>query len=434
MQLEPDPGGQARTPKTQDPAPGLALVPFYEAVRAQTLRLCEPLAVEDYNLQSMPDASPVKWHLAHTSWFFETFLLQPHRPGYRVFHPQFAYLFNSYYNAVGERLARAQRGVLSRPSVAEVLAYRQHIDAALQPLLAEQPPGSPLAELAILGLNHEQQHQELILTDLAHGLACNPLRPAYRERPFLPPTDPPLLRWIAFEEGIRCIGHSGEGFAFDNELPRHRVYVQPFALASRLVTCGEYRAFIEDGGYRRPDYWLSDGWDNCRRENWSAPLYWEARDGRWWQTTLTGFRPVADNEPVTHVSYYEADAYARWAGARLPIEAEWETAAALVPRSGSFLEGDRLAPAPARSEGRLQQMLGEAWQWTASAYTAYPGYRPPPGALGEYNGKFMCNQFVLRGGSCATPRSHFRISYRNFFPPAARWQFTGIRLARESVP
>jgi ergothioneine biosynthesis protein EgtB len=412
------------------------LASSFEEVRSLTERLCAPLAVEDYGVQSMPDASPAKWHLAHTTWFFETFVLAHADPAYRSFHPQFGYLFNSYYNAVGTFWPRSQRGLLSRPTVAEVFRYRGHVEASLRDLLRDEGPRwtPEVRARIVLGLNHEQQHQELLLTDLKHAFACNPLRPAYRERPIAPPSSPTELHWRRYPGGVRWIGHDGPDFAYDNETPRHRTFVPSFQLASRLVTSGEYRAFVEDGGYQCPEFWLSDGWATRRAEDWQAPLYWDKRDGSWSSMTLGGLHPVRDADPVCHVSYYEADAYARWAGARLPTEAEWETAACGCPLEGTFLDPEHLHPRPASAsagEG-LTQMFGEVWQWTASPYVAYPGYRPLEGALGEYNGKFMCNQMVLRGGSCVTPRSHFRRSYRNFFAPHARWQFTGIRLAKDS--
>lgn len=406
----------------------------FAAVRRLTEELCRPLVTEDYGLQSMPDASPPKWHLAHTTWFFETFLLAEHAPGYRPFNAQFGYLFNSYYNAVGDRHPRPLRGLLSRPTVAEVYEYRAHVDRAVERLLSSLSDRgrSAVEQVLTLGLNHEQQHQELLLTDLKHAFSLNALRPVYRESPHARVEMLSPAVWVSFASGLYEIGHDGAGFAFDNESPRHRVFVEDFSLGARLVTCGEYLAFMEDGGYRRPELWLSDGWAACLREKWEAPLYWEPDRGAWWQFTLSGMRPVEPGEPVTHVSYYEADAFARWSGARLPTEAEWEVAAGTVPVEGSFLEGGHLHPAhyPLGSRG-LTQMFGEAWQWTASPYVAYPGYRPAAGALGEYNGKFMCNQLVLRGGSCVTPRGHVRPSYRNFFPPEARWQFSGIRLARD---
>jgi ergothioneine biosynthesis protein EgtB len=414
------------------------LISSFEDVRSLTEQICAPLAIEDYGVQSMPDASPAKWHLAHTSWFFETFVLAAARRDYQLFHPQFGYLFNSYYNSVGAFWPRGQRGLLSRPTVAEVFAYRRHVDESLLRLLREGGRGitPEIRERIVLGLNHEQQHQELLLTDLKHAFACNPLRPAYRERPpSAAGPEPATLLWFAHPGGLHEIGHEGGGFAYDNEGPRHRVFLAPFQLASRLVTSGEYRAFMEDRGYQRPEFWLSDGWAARRAEEWQAPLYWERRDGSWFSLTLGGLHPVRDADPVCHVSYYEADAYARWAGARLPAEAEWETAAEACPLEGAFLDPEQPHPLPAAdtaSKDRPVQMFGALWQWTGSPYVAYPGYRSAEGALGEYNGKFMCNQIVLRGGSCATPRSHFRRSYRNFFPPQARWQFTGIRLAKDS--
>ena len=413
-------------------APDLAAQ--YRAVRRATEALCEPLAVEDYVLQSMPDASPAKWHLAHTAWFFETFALSPHLPGYRPFHPQFAVLFNSYYNAVGPRWPRPQRGLLSRPTVAEVYRYRAHVDEQMAALFEPAPADVPrrVADVVVLGLNHEQQHQELLLTDLKHALAANPLRPAYREA--APQGGrPPALEWPAFPAGVVWIGHDGDGFAFDNESPRHREFLEGFRLASRPATNGEFLAFLADGAYERPELWLSDGWAARQAHGWTAPLYWEREGDGWVAMTLAGPRPVDPDEPVCHVSYYEADAFARWAGARLPTEAEWETAAATVPVAGHFAEAGHYhpaAPPAADDRGPIYQLYGDLWQWTASPYAAYPGYAPPPGALGEYNGKFMCNQMVLRGASCATPRSHARRTYRNFFPPEARWQFTGVRLAR----
>jgi ergothioneine biosynthesis protein EgtB len=403
----------------------------YREVRGLTEALCAPLAVEDYVVQSMPDASPAKWHLAHTTWFFETFVLAPSVADYRPFHPQYNYLFNSYYNAVGDRWPRPRRGLLTRPTVEEVYAYRHAVDGRVLDLLAgsgDERLGR-LAPTFVLGLHHEQQHQELILTDVKHLLASNALRPAYRDGGDAGPAGPVApLSWTAHPAGVRWLGHDGDGFAFDNEGPRHRVFLDAYRIASRLTTCDEYLAFLEDGGYDRPELWLSDGWYARGEKGWTAPLYWERRDGRWWQMTLHGMREVRPDEPVCHVSYYEADAFARWSGARLPAEAEWEAAAADWDGEGNFLDGGRLHPAPAAGRG----LLGDVWQWTASPYTAYPGYRPPPGALGEYNGKFMCNQLVLRGGSCFTPRAHIRPTYRNFFPPEARWQCTGLRLARDA--
>ena len=406
----------------------------YCAVRATTERLRAPLSAEDCQAQSMDDASPTKWHLAHTSWFFETFVLERQARGYRPFHPEFRVLFNSYYQQVGPQHPRPQRGLLTRPSLDQVLSYRAHVDRHLLDLLSAARDGAAFASVVELGLHHEQQHQELILTDAKHLLALNPLRPAYRvalHRIADAPGSPSPLRWQSFGGGTAEIGHDGRGFAFDNERPRHPVMLAPFALATRLVTNGEFLAFIEDGGYERPELWLSDGWNAVQSRGWRTPLYWQRREGAWWEFTLSGVCPLAVDEPVCHVSLYEADAYATWAGARLPTEAEWEVAAAAVPVAGNLLESDVLHPVPAGAGDELQQLFGDVWEWTRSAYAAYPGYRPPAGALGEYNGKFMCNQLVLRGGSCATPASHIRATYRNFFPPDARWQFSGVRLARD---
>lgn len=409
------------------------LLDRYRSVRAMTGRLAEPLSAEDCQVQPMPDASPTKWHLAHTTWFFETFLLVPHSPGYQVFHPSFSYLFNSYYNAVGPRAARPERGLMTRPSLEEVFAYRAAVDDAMDRYLGVMDTGlaETVASVLELGLHHEQQHQELIVTDIKFTLSRNPLRPAYRDDTARPiHGDPMPSIWREFPGGLDWIGHEGIGFCFDNEAPRHPVYIEGFELASRAVTNGEYLAFMEDGGYRRPELWLSDGWNGVNARGWDAPLYWEKVDGVWWTQTLGGFRRVAEAEPVCHVSYYEADAYARWAGARLPTEAEWEVAARDEEISGNFLENEGLHPRPAEGGTRLAQCFGDVWEWTGSPYTPYPGMRPAAGALGEYNAKFMCNQLVLRGGSCATPRTHIRPTYRNFFPPEARWQFSGFRLAR----
>jgi ergothioneine biosynthesis protein EgtB len=412
------------------------LATTYGQERRVTESLCAPLAVEDYVVQSMPDASPAKWHLAHTSWFFETFLLVPLLPDYRPFSREFGYLFNSYYNAVGERLPRPQRGLLTRPTVDEVYQYRRYVDGRIVDLLENASPDQfrQLAPTLVLGLNHEQQHQELILTDLKHLLACNPLGPVYREQDDSDATTNFPLRWVSHPAGLRWIGHEGDGFAFDNEAPRHRTFTDAFELGRRLATNGEYLAFMEDNGYDRPELWLSDGWNVRCREGWCAPLYWRRDCGVWQVFTLAGNRLVREHEPACHVSFYEADAFARWSGARLATEAEWETAARNIPLAGNFLETAKLHPAglaKLRESAHLDQMFGDVWEWTASPYRPYPGYQPAVGALGEYNGKFMCNQMVLRGGSCATPRSHIRRSYRNFFPPEARWQFTGIRLARD---
>ncbi len=411
-----------------------ALARRFRDVRGRTEVLRAPLSAEDCVAQSMDDASPTKWHLAHTSWFFETFVLEPAMPGYRPFDPQFRVLFNSYYQQVGPQHPRPRRGLLTRPSLDEVLAYRAHVDAQVLELLAHGAGrAEPLAAVIELGLHHEQQHQELILTDAKHLLGSNPLRPAYRSQSpngTRAATAAPL-RWRRFPGGVREIGHEGRAFSFDNERPRHAVLLQPFALATRLVTNAEFLAFIDDGGYTRPELWLSDGWAAVQTRGWSAPLYWERQEDGWAQFTLAGRRALSSDEPVCHVSLYEADAYATWAGARLPSEAEWETVACQVRVAGNLLDSDRLHPAPAPRGDGVQQLFGDVWEWTRSAYAAYPGYRAPAGALGEYNGKFMCNQFVLRGGSCVTPATHIRATYRNFFPPDARWQFSGIRLARD---
>jgi ergothioneine biosynthesis protein EgtB len=420
-------------PTPHAPAPAGDLAARYRSVRALTEALRAPLTAEDCQAQSMDDASPTKWHLAHTSWFFETFVLATASASYRSFDSAFRVLFNSYYQQVGPQHPRPQRGLLTRPSLDDVLAYRAHVDDRLLELLAAGNGTSELLGPIIeLGLHHEQQHQELLLTDAKHLLSLNPLRPAYRGTPRLRRAATAPLRWQSYAGGVREIGHDGHGFGFDNEQPRHAVVLAPFALATRLVTNGEFGEFIDDGGYARPDLWLSDGWTAVQSRAWQAPLYWERRDDAWWQFTLAGLRPLAPDEPVCHVSLYEADAYATWAGARLPTEAEWETAAAAARVDGNLLDSGRLHPTVAGGGDGIQQLFGDTWEWTRSAYGPYPGYRPPAGALGEYNGKFMCNQLVLRGGSCATPAAHIRASYRNFFPPEARWQFTGIRLARDA--
>ncbi|MEN3276154.1 MAG: hypothetical protein V7631_1944 [Massilia sp.] len=397
----------------------------YAAVRRRSLDLAAPLSPEDCCAQSMPDASPIKWHLAHTTWFFETFILEPREAGFAPFHPAFRVLFNSYYNGIGDKHPRAQRGLLTRPALDEVLAWREDVDRRIITLLEKQGNDAALSNLVELGLQHEQQHQELMLTDLKHLLAHNPLAPRYASDPFTPGTIPAALDFLPFDGGLAEIGHDGRGFCFDNELPRHRVYVAPFSLGSRLVTNGEYRAFIDAGGYRDPSLWLAEGWDRVVSGELAAPLYWRrGEDGDWQEFTLHGQLPLDPARPVTHVSLFEADAYARWCGARLPTEAEWEFAA----RHAS-IEAGALHPGAAEGSG-LAQMYGACWQWTSSSYAPYPGYAPAPGAIGEYNGKFMVNQYVLRGASCATPAGHARPSYRNFFPAGARWQFSGIRLAR----
>jgi len=411
---------------------------LYPLVRRRTEELCAPLRVEDLVVQSMPDASPAKWHLAHTSWFFETFVLRPALAGYRLFHPAYPALFNSYYESAGERHPRPERGHLSRPTVAEVRAYRAHVDGGMLAMLAGEAAriDAQLAFTIELGLNHEEQHQELLLTDVKHLLGTQPLRPAYREAAVTAraPAATAPGGWASFDGGLVELGHAGAGFAFDNECPRHRRYLEPFELARYPVTCGEYLEFVADGGYARAELWLSDGWDARAAHGWSAPLHWFPVDGAWQLYTLDGPRPLALDEPVCHVSFYEADAYARWKGARLPREEEWEHAAEGEPLAGNLLESGRMHPAPAGPGGaRLDQAFGDVWEWCASAYAPYPGFRPFPGGLGEYNGKWMSNRYVLRGGSCVTPARHLRASYRNFFGPEARWQFSGLRLARGSV-
>jgi ergothioneine biosynthesis protein EgtB len=406
----------------------------YSQTRRFTEHLCEPLAVEDYVVQSMPDASPTRWHLAHTSWFFETFVLARWEADYRPANAAFQTLFNSYYNGVGEAFPRARRGLLTRPTVAEVFEYRHAVDERMARLLHGSGDNSQeMAGVVELGINHEQQHQELMLTDLKHAFSCNPLFPAYRPRPNgASPKHRGPGGWSAFDGGVVEIGHAGGTFAFDNERPRHKTFLQPFEIQNRLTTNGEFLEFMNDDGYRRPELWLSLGWSTVREQHWATPLYWIQRGGSWQEFSLGGLSAVNPDDPLCHVSYFEADAFARWSGARLPTEAEWEHAASGLDLKGSFVESERYHPAPVDGDTGLAQMHGEVWQWTASPYAAYPGYAPLPGTLGEYNGKFMCNQYVLRGGSCASPVSHLRTTYRNFFPPDARWQFTGLRLARDA--
>ncbi len=407
----------------------------YQVVRAFSERLAEPLEIEDYVVQSMDDASPTKWHLAHTTWFFETFVLTALLPDYSPAFPEYAYLFNSYYVQAGERYPRPMRGLVTRPTVAQVFDYRRAVDRVILDLLNNS--GGETMERAVplieIGLHHEQQHQELIVTDLKHLLSFNPLHPVYVEASFATPeSEVGPVGWRSFGEGMRSIGHDGEGFCFDNELPIHRVFLGSFELADRLVTNGEYMRFIAEGGYETPTLWLNEGWQISLEQGWKAPLYWKNQDGEWKQFTLSGLRSIDPSEPVCHVSHFEADAYARWADARLPTEQEWEVAAAESPMDGNFVENGRFHPqALMRRESGMAQLFGDVWEWTQSPYLGYPGYRPMKGALGEYNGKFMSRQLVLRGGSCATPQSHIRHTYRNFFPPTARWQFSGIRLCRD---
>jgi ergothioneine biosynthesis protein EgtB len=424
----------------------LGLATRFAAVRAQTERLCEPLEVEDFVVSSMPDVSPTKWHLAHTSWFFETFVLAQHDHAYRSPDPRYAYLFNSDYVQAGERHCRAMRGLVTRPTVRDVFAYRAHVDDAVRLLIDRIAGDVQMLDVSLieLGLHHEQQHQELLVTDIKHVLWTNPLRPTYRKATteHITRSSPPQsLEWREFGGGVEWIGHEGPGFAYDNEGPRHRVFLEPYRLASRPVTNGEYLEFVRDAGYSRPDLLLSAGLAAVQDRRWEGPLYWEKNaDDRWTEFTLGGTRALegaALEEPVTHLSYYEADAYARWAGRRLPTEFEWEAAARSAPVEGQFVDAERFHPAPAEAGDGLAQLYGDVWQWTQSAYVGYPNYRPSTGAIGEYNGKWMADQWVLRGASCATPRSHARLTYRNFFPSDARWQFTGIRLAdggRETRP
>ncbi len=399
------------------------------SVRQQTEKLCEPLTPEDMMVQSCPEASPAKWHLAHTTWFFETFLLSEFLPGYRPFHPDFIWLFNSYYNSVSDQPLKQLRGSFSRPSLSEILGYRHHVEDSMLRLIEGRMPDAAEQRL-VLGLHHEQQHQELLAYDIKNAFWANPLHPAYKSGE-LPQSKAGAPNWIGHEGGLVEIGHSGDGFSFDNENPRHKVFLEPFELGSRLVTCGEYLDFMRDGGYERAELWLSEGWDTVKAQEWKSPLYWFHAEDEWRVFTLRG--PVSLGvlleTPVCHMSYFEADAFARWARKRLPTEAEWEVAAATVSNEGNLLESGALHPSGASAGQGLQQMFGDVWEWTASAYLGYPGYRALPGALGEYNGKFMCNQMVLRGGSAVTPASHIRSTYRNFFSPATRWQFSGIRLA-----
>jgi ergothioneine biosynthesis protein EgtB len=429
----------------------LEIAAQFRFVRRRTLALCEPLTPEDMMVQSSAEASPAKWHLAHTAWFFESFVLGAFLPGYRPFNPDFQWLFNSYYGSFAAFPEKRLRASFSRPSLDEVLRYRRHVDEGVDRLLVGNPPPEALKRIE-LGVNHEEQHQELLLTDILQAFFTNPLRPAYlpplpeQEKAGAPGLDsetwesrkPGLIVFQDFSGGLRETGYDGEGFCFDNELPRHRVWLEPYALGRRLVTCGEFAAFIADGGYRKPELWLSAGWDAVKSSGWQAPLYWThengEKNGGWKIFTLRGELPLARLEasPVSHVSFYEADAYARWAGRRLPAEFEWEAAVENQPATGNLLDSGRLLPAPSAALVQNQgpaQLFGDCWEWTASAYLGYPGFKPLPGSLGEYNGKFMSGQMVLRGGSCVTPASHIRSSYRNFFAPETRWQFSSIRLA-----
>jgi ergothioneine biosynthesis protein EgtB len=422
--------------ETSGPAAPSDLLESYERVRTTTERLASVLSAEDQTVQTMPDVSPTKWHRAHVTWFFETFVLGEYEEGYRMFDDAFAYIFNSYYEQVGARHPRPERGLLSRPGVEEIARYRAYVDGAMEALLRD-PTQPGLADLITLGLHHEQQHQELVLMDIKHVLSKNPLHPAYLAGPAVEsPMHPPKAGWLEHDGGPVEIGHRGIGFGFDNEFPVHTVHLTPFGLADRPVTSGEWLSFMEDGGYRRPEFWLSDGWAVVNAQQWEAPLYWQ-RDPddpeRWLQFTLSGLRRVEPDEPVCHVSYYEADAFAHWTGMRLPTESEWETVAAAHGEGDNMLHDDFLIrgaphPHPAVS---TNAMVGDVWEWTSSAYSPYPGFRAAAGAVGEYNGKFMVSQYVLRGGCCATPAGHARPTYRNFFPPGARWSFGGVRLARD---
>ena len=406
---------------------------YYHDVRLESIRICEPLVTEDYVIQTMPDVSPPKWHLAHTSWFFETFILRSHLPGYQPFNPYYDYLFNSYYVTHGKPYPRSQRGLLARPTVAEVMDYRSYIDEAMYKLIDSSALiDESVTGLIVLGLNHEQQHQELMLTDIKHIFAHNPLKPVYKPEIEHSPSLIADMEWITQPGGIYDIGYQGSGFAYDNETPVHKVYVQDFKLASRLITNREYIEFIEDGGYERAELWYSEAWALIHEQHLQAPMYWEQRDTQWWQFTLNGMQPVVMDEPVCHVSQYEADAFARWSGRRLPTEFEWELVANDCDINGNMYEQGLLRPGSSPGNESISQLFGDVWEWTSSAYTAYPGYKPASGSIGEYNGKFMSGQMVLRGGSFATSQSHIRASYRNFFYPKDRWQFSGIRLAEDA--
>tara|TARA_R110002096_G_scaffold434832_1_gene658121 strand:+ start:126942 stop:128258 length:1317 start_codon:yes stop_codon:yes gene_type:complete len=413
----------------------ISLAKRFTEVRKQTMALVLPLEVEDFVVQSMPDVSPTKWHMAHTTWFFETFVLAPFQSGYKPYNEQYSFLFNSYYLQVGQMHARERRGVLSRPTVSDVTAYRLAVDAEVSDLLANAADSDwvEIARRVALGLHHEQQHQELLLMDIKHVLSCNPMKPSYERgsgaNATASPTEPLVMHGVA--GGVVSIGFEGPGFFFDNEGPRHQTLLEDYRIANRCITNGEFSDFIADGGYQRPDIWLSDGWARVVAEDWKAPLYWQQVSGAWHEFGMRGLHPIATNAPVAHVSYYEADAYARWAGARLPTEAEWEHANCATKLSGNFLESKALEPQAAHGEEPLLQSFGDVWEFTQSSYSAYPGFRISEGALGEYNGKFMSGQVVTRGGSCFTSNSHVRLSYRNFFKPHQRWCVQGFRLARD---
>lgn len=405
----------------------------FKRIRAFTDHLVEPLEIEDFVIQPMENASPAKWHLAHASWFFETFVLGKFLYDFESLHPQYAYFFNSYYLQTGVPFTRAKRGMLSRPTVKDVFEYRSYVNDQVLHFIesVSDEIWESAAPVLEIGNHHEQQHQELILTDLKFLLAQNPLLPIYRDRVIPESPNPPALSWIEFDEGMVKVGNKGKEFTYDNEHPRHRSFVQNYALSNRLITNKEYLEFIEDGGYERSELWLDEGWSTVKKEGWNSPLYWYKNNNEWMNFTLSGARKIDSNEPVTHVSYFEADAFARWKGVRLPTEQEWEHACGKRPKKGNFVESDAFHPvAKTNFEEGLNQMYGDVWEWTMSSYSPYPNYKPLPGALGEYNGKFMANQYVLRGGSCATSQTHIRKTYRNFFHANARWQFSGIRLAR----
>ena len=411
------------------------LLKRFNKVRNFTGRLCENLQTEDFVIQSMPDVSPTKWHLAHTTWFFEAFVLMKSSASYEAYNPVYKYLFNSYYVQMGERFTRSQRGLLSRPTVKEVFDYRNYIDSRIADFISNSDKEiySKFSPIIEIGIHHEQQHQELLVTDIKNVFSINPLYPSYTGKNIQTSESVPKIEWINFDGGVYEIGHNGNGFSYDNETPLHKEYTGDFLIASRLVTNREYLDFINDNGYGRPELWLSDGWAAAEKEKWTAPMYWTKIDGEWFNYKLSGFKKVDLNEPVCHISHYEADAYARWSGARLPTETEWEIAAKDMPVKGNFVEQENFHTVPLEipnNEDKLHQMYGDVWEWTGSAYLPYPGYKPLPGALGEYNGKFMSGQMVLRGGSCATSDSHIRKTYRNFFPPHSRWQFMGIRLGK----
>ncbi len=427
----PAPGVLAAHPEDRD-----ELLSHFQWVRSETERLAAPLSEEDQVVQSMEDASPTKWHRAHVTWFFETLILIPHARGYEPFRDQFIFLFNSYYETVGARHPRPERGLLTRPSAAEIADYRRHVDGAMAAFIAgaDNATWDVAGPLVVLGLNHEQQHQELILMDILHAFSRNATHPAYQAYRASPARAAPALSWFGYDGGVCEIGHAGADFAFDNEGPRHKVFAAPFRLASRLVTNAEWKAFMADGGYRRPELWLSDGWTAVQQEGWDAPLYWLRVDGTWLAMSLSGLQQINDQAPVCHVSLYEADAYARWAGKRLPCEAEWEIAAQFLPVEGNFQDDGllRSAPATGATADAPEQLFGDVWEWTQSFYGPYPGFKPVAGAVGEYNGKFMSSQMVLRGGACVTPPGHTRATYRNFFYPHMRWQFSGVRLADDA--